>query len=360
MQMKTETWVRLAAIGICGVIAALAGYVIVRRFAGILLPFLLAALVSSLLRPAAGFLRRRFHLPEKIGGTVLILLAVTVLSFGVVALGRFLYGGARDLIAELPAMLEDSENPIRKIIDLIKKWDGRENAAGELETLYGVLSGMIKEAISAASAALTAGAGSVIVGLPRLLLSVVVGVIALFYLFFDGEALRAQMRCFCSESALERTFSLLARMRRALGGYIRAYLTLLLLTYAELCAGFLILNVSRPFVIALIAAAVDLLPVFGVGTVLLPWSVFAFFSGDVYRGVGLLVLFFVMYVVRQFAEPRILGSTIGVHPLVTLFSVFAGFSLFGIWGMVLFPLLLYGGKVLLSGMAAETENGGLP
>jgi len=106
------------------------------------------------------------------------------------------------------------------------------------------------------------------------------------------------------------------------------------------------------------AAAVDLLPVFGVGTVLLPWSLFSFVGGDVYRGVGLLVLFFVMYVVRQFAEPRILGSTIGVHPLFTLFAVFAGFSLFGIWGMVLFPLLLYGVKALLSGVTEE--KGGLP
>ncbi len=356
--MKTETWVRLAAMGICGVIAALAGYAVIRYFAGILFPFLLAALVSSLLRPAAGFLRRRFRLPEKIGGTVLILLAVGILSFGLVVLCRWLYGSARDLIADLPAMLEDSENPLRKIVDLIKRWDGSGSTAGELETLYGMLSGMIQEAIGSASAALTAGAGSVIVALPRLLLSVVVGVIALFYLFFDGVALREQMRFFCSESALQRLFSLFSRIRSAVGGYVRAYLTLLLLTYAELCAGFLILNVSRPFLIALLAAAVDLLPVFGVGTVLLPWSLFSFFGGDVYRGVGLLVLFFVMYVVRQFAEPRILGSTIGVHPLFTLFAVFAGFSLFGIWGMVLFPLLLYGVKALLSGVTEE--KGGLP
>ena len=166
IDLKTETWVRLAAIGICTAIGLAAAYVIVRCFLGILLPFLLAALVSSLLRPAAGFLRRRLRLPEKVGGTLLILLAVAGLSFGIVCLCRFLYGTARDLITALPAMLEDGENPIRRIMDLIKKWGGGENGAGEMESLYSMLSGMIREAVTAASTALTAGAGAVIVKLP--------------------------------------------------------------------------------------------------------------------------------------------------------------------------------------------------
>lgn len=354
--MKTETWVRLASIGITAAIALFFGYVVVRYFAGVLLPFALAALVASILRPASQFLGKHLRLPRKLCGTLLILGAVSLLSFGIVSLGRFLYASARDLIASLPAMLDDSENPLRRLMDLIEKIGGAKDTSGNLETLYSVFSGMIREAVGSASAALTAGATSVIMGLPRLVLSLVVGVIALFYLFFDSTALIEQTRFFLSEKTIARLTSLLTRMRSAVGRYVRAYLTILLLTYAELLSGFLILNIDRPYVIALLVALVDVLPVFGVGTVLVPWGVFAILEGEVYRGVGLFVLFAVMYVVRQFVEPRIVGDTIGVHPLFTLFFVFAGFSLFGVWGVFLAPLLLYGIKAIFAGMADEKEE----
>lgn len=350
--MKTETWVRLAAIGVCTVIACAAGYVVIRAFLGILLPFGLAALVAALLRPAARFLRRRFRLPEKLGGTLLIVGAVVLLSWGIVALGQWIYEEARALIEALPEMLNDADNPIRRMMELLERISGgTKETVGELEALYGMLSGMAQEAISAASTALTSGATTVIVRLPRLILSVVVGVIALFYLFFDRAAIRRQLRFFLSEKTLGRLSAFFTRMYKAVGEYARAYFVLLILTYAELLAGFLLLNVSRPAVIAAVVALVDLLPVFGVGTVLIPWSVFSFLSGDVFRGAGLLILFGVMYVVRQFVEPRLLGGAIGVHPLFALFAFFAAFSLFGFWGLIIAPILLYGVKAIFAGFA---------
>ncbi len=352
--MKTETWVRLAAIGICIAASLAAVYVVVRYFLGILLPFLLAALVASVLRPAAAFLRCRLRLPEKIGGTVLILGAVTLLSWGIVSLGRWLYEAARDLITALPAMLNDADNPLRRLMEMLGKVSGRRGeGTGELETLYGMLSGMAQEAISSAGTALTSGAASVIVRLPGVILSVVVGVIAVFYLFFDRGAIRRQLRLVFSEKTLTALSGFFLRMRAAVGGYAQAYFVLLLLTYAQLLAGFLLLNVGSPAVLAAVVAVIDLLPVFGVGTVLVPWSLFSFLLGDVWRGVGLLVLFSVMYIVRQFVEPRLLGSTIGVHPFFALFAFFAAFSLFGIWGILIAPIFLYGAKAVLAGLREE-------
>lgn len=352
--MKTETWVRLAAIGICIGTAALFGYVLVRYFAGILLPFLLAAMAASVLRPAAVFLKRYLRLPEKLCGTLVIAAAVMLCSFGIVSLGRYLYEGAAGLLAELPAMLEDAENPLGRLTALAEGRSGAAEHIGDAEALYGMAKNMVRKTADAAGTALTSSAASLIVKLPRLMLSVVVGVIALFYLFFDREKLAARTAAFFGERTAGRIVRFLTRMRRAVGGCLKAYTTLTILTYAELLAGFLILNVKRPAVLAAVAAAVDLLPVFGVGTVLLPWSIGCFLTGNVFRGVGLLVLFGVMYVVRQFAEPRLLSSTIGVHPLFTLFAVFAGFSLFGIFGMLAAPLLLYAVK---AGIDSWTEGG---
>lgn len=352
--MKTETWVRLAAIGICTVCAAAVGYVLIRYFSGILLPFAVAALIASVLRPAASRLRQRTKLPEKLGGTLLILSAVGILSFGIFTLGEFLYEGAKDTIASLMETLDDEGNPLRRIASLADSWGGISlSDKEELRTLSEMLSEALRETVTTASAALTGFATSLIVGLPKVLLSVLVGVIALFYLFFDASGVLSQMRFFLSENSLARLKTGMIRIREAVGRCMRAYLLLTLLTFSELLAGMLILNVGRPVLAAFVVALVDLLPVLGVGTVLIPWSILAFIGGDMFRGVGLLILFIAMYAVRQFAEPRIVGDTIGVHPFFMLIAVFAGFRLFGLGGVLLVPILLYVAKAAITEMARE-------
>ena len=102
---------------------------------------------------------------------------------------------------------------------------------------------------------------------------------------------------------------------------------------------FLILQIRDAIIVAMIVAALDLLPVIGVGVVLLPWSIFAFAVGDSGTGIGLIVIFLVYTVVREILEPRILGKSLNVHPIITLISLYVGYAVFGVAGLVLFPLL---------------------
>ncbi|MBE6561495.1 MAG: AI-2E family transporter [Ruminococcaceae bacterium] len=356
--MKTETWVRLAAIGVCTVTAGVIGYVLARYFAGILLPFLGAALIASVLRPAAARLRAHTRIPEKLGGTILIISAAVILSVGVFALGEYVYESALELVAVMMRELEEESGPLHGLATL----SGRLRTVFPAEeerfaSLYGMASEMLREGVSAASSALTGAAASVIVGLPRVLLSAAVGVIALFYLFFDAAALREQMRFFLSDRNVERISGFFIRIREALGGCLRAYALLLFLTFSELLAGFLLMDVENALPAALLTALVDILPVFGVGTVLVPWSILAFLSGNMFRGTGMLILFGVMTVVRQFAEPRIVGGSLGIHPLITLLAVFAGYRLCGIAGMLAAPILLYALKAALpDGDAQNSET----
>lgn len=346
--MKTETWVRLASIGICTVTAGAVGYVVLQYFAGILLPFLLAALIASVLRPAAEKLHRHTRIPVKLGGTMLIVFAVALLALGAAAVGSYAYSEARELLASMRRELEAESGPLHALENLSSRFlSVFPEEEAQLGSLSAMLFRMIRETVSGAAAALSSLAGSVLVGLPRVLFSLLVGVIALFYLFFDAAALRRQMEMFVGEKTVCSCARLLSRIREAVGGYLRAYLLLMFLTFSELLAGFLLLDVERAFMAALLTAFVDLLPVFGVGTVLVPWSLISFLAGDVFRGIGLLLLFGVMVVVRQFLEPRIVGGSLGIHPLLALLAVFAGFRLFGIPGMLGAPILLYAVKAAI-------------
>ena len=98
------------------------------------------------------------------------------------------------------------------------------------------------------------------------------------------------------------------------------------------------MRVSYSFLLALVISFVDILPVLGVGSVLVPWAVFSFVSGRWNFGIGLLIIYGCVTVVRQIAEPKIVGGSIGLHPLATLVSMYAGLKLLGVTGLLIGPV----------------------
>jgi predicted PurR-regulated permease PerM len=109
-------------------------------------------------------------------------------------------------------------------------------------------------------------------------------------------------------------------------------------TFAIVLVGLLVLRVEFALLLAIVIAALDILPVFGVGTVLVPWSVFQMLFGNLSLGIGLFVLFVIHEIVRQVIEPRIVGKSLGIHPIITLLLLYAGYSLFGVLGLILLPV----------------------
>lgn len=122
--------------------------------------------------------------------------------------------------------------------------------------------------------------------------------------------------------------------------YIRAYLLMISITFVQLFIGFRILKIDYAFTIALLTAIVDILPVIGVGTVLIPWSAVLLLSGDFFTGFGLLIIFIITALIRQFIEPKIIGVSIGLNALATLIAMYAGFKMFGFIGMFTIPLFV--------------------
>ena len=121
---------------------------------------------------------------------------------------------------------------------------------------------------------------------------------------------------------------------------LRGYIIILLITCAELFIGFTILRLEYAFVLAMLIAIMDILPVVGTGTALIPWGVYQLIIGNVWMGLGLLVLYAAITVIRQIIEPKIIGKQVGLTPIVTLMAMYLGLQLFGIIGMVCLPILL--------------------
>lgn len=103
---------------------------------------------------------------------------------------------------------------------------------------------------------------------------------------------------------------------------------------------FLNYNIEFPLIIALIIAFIDALPIFGSGTVMIPWAGYLAFTGDIKLAIAIFVLWCIMSIVRQLVEPKIISGQIGIHPIFTLIAMYTGFKLIGIWGLLLGPIIL--------------------
>ena len=298
----------------------------------ILLPFLIAWGLALLTQPLCRALGRRTVMPEPILRVALSLGAFLAIGGGLFLILARLW---REL-SELLRGLSENPEPIKRIAERIRSSLASlplpKDAA--IDPMH-LIEGALGEAVSALSRAV----GGAILGLPSLFLFLIVTVIASVYFALDLEKINRAFFHLIPKPWQERALSLRGALLRALLGYLRSYAALFLLTLFVSLAGLLLLGVRYALLIALLLAAVDLLPVLGVGCALIPWSVSCFLFGNTRLGIGLLVLWLAVTVLRQALEPRLLGERLGLTPLATLVSIYAGLKLCGVMGMLLAPLL---------------------
>ncbi len=201
----------------------------------------------------------------------------------------------------------------------------------------------ISEAVSAmlttALSRLAEGITSLVGALPGVLLFLLVTVISLVYFAFDLERINAFVKSILPPRAREGITRLREGIFNVGKRYVRSYFVLTLITYGLLLAGFLVLRVRKAALVALFVSALDILPVIGVGTVLIPWGIIQIAIGNHFLGIGLLVLFVINATVRQLAEPKIVGKSLNMHPILTLLLIYVGYGLFGIMGLFALPII---------------------
>ena len=129
-------------------------------------------------------------------------------------------------------------------------------------------------------------------------------------------------------------------MKGSFIGFLRAQALLIMLTFFQLVLAFLVLRVKSPVALAAVTAAIDALPVFGTGVVLVPWAIYSLLLGNTRLGIGLLVSWMVINLVRNCLQAKLMGDQIGLDALASLLAVYVGWQVWGVWGMLSFPIIL--------------------
>lgn len=172
-----------------------------------------------------------------------------------------------------------------------------------------------------------------------LLFTVTAG-IGTYFLSANFPRTMAFLQAQLPESFTRRLSGLGRDLKGSFGALLRAQLILMAMTFFELTLAFLLLRIPGALGVAALTALVDALPVFGTGAVLLPWALCCLLLEDIGRGVGLLICWGVVNLVRSCAQAKLLGDQIGLDPLASLLAIYVGWRICGVWGMLFFPVLL--------------------
>lgn len=306
------------------------------------LPFLLAWVMAYFARPLALRLHRRTRLSVGVLSVILVFLFLALCATG-------LFFIARQAVLELLALGERfaaGEGPMGNLpASLAAWWQGAVDKFPFLAALGtaqdGVLGELLTEWLYSAGsrlgeAALQA-AGALASALPNGIIFLLVTLAAAFYLALDLGGIHRALTRLMPEKLRGASLRLKDGAWQTAMGYLRAYLLLLLVTFALLLLGFLFLRVPYAILLAALFSLLDLLPIIGVGTLLIPWGAFAWLTGNPALGIGLLALYAVIELVRQFLEPKLIGRHLGLHPLLALLASYAGLQLFGFLGLMLLP-----------------------
>ncbi len=331
--MEKEKLQKYAYLTICGFGIAALAFLVFRYALALLLPFALAFFLAYLPRRPAQRLAARLRISVRFCRMALSLLSLFLLLGGAGLLLYLIVGEAWRFVSGLSASGQ-LEQMLSAVLRFPHGLLGSSEIAMEWEK-------KIADAVGTAAASLLSGALSsmtaIAAAVPRILLFLLVTVVSVLYISWDLERILLVVKRLLPARLQSIASALKNGVLKTALSYLRSYGILMLMTFVLVFVGLLILRAEYAVLMAALIALLDVLPVIGVGTVLVPWSVFSFLMGQSGRGVGLLVLLGAHEIMRQIAEPRILGRSLGVHPLVTLVLLYVGYSLFGFVGLLLMP-----------------------
>lgn len=307
-----------------------------------LFPFILAFIVAAIANPVAKLLRNKLKFPKILATAVSLLFILSVLS-GIVSMA------VNRLITELTHLVQNIPDFTEFVTDhyyeLSRKWEiFHKSISPEFSAYATQFTQNLTKSLTDLLATLTRltinSATNIASRIPSILLMTVAFILACIFITNDYDKIKHSILLQFPKSAHEKITMLKNYASTAFRKYLKGMLIIMFVTFSELLLGMLILNVEYAFTFALIIAFVDILPIFGTGTILIPWGIVSLIFGDYRLGFGLLILYAVITIIRQFIEPKIISSSLGTYPLITLIAIYVGYKLFGIAGMILMPVMV--------------------
>jgi len=313
------------------------------KFAVFYLPFLIAFILSLLLEPIIRLLMKKLKMRRKLASIVVFIVAFSII------IGLIIWG-ITTLVSEAFNLLNGLNDYIQKISDvfqnIISKIDfDRINLPNEIvQTIQNSALDFLGAIADYAKVLLT-NILNFITSIPTVGIYIVITFLSLYFICTDKIYMLDQLEHHFPEIWVKKIVKHIREIIKSLGCYLKAEAILVLISFVISLIGlyifkFIGLNIQYPLIAALGIGFIDALPIFGAGTVMIPWAIITAFNGDITLAIAILSLWIIMSIIRQIAQPRIVSTQIGIHPIFTLIAMYTGYKFIGILGMLIGPIIL--------------------
>lgn len=327
---KALTNIILAAIG--GVLLIL----VLPRVLSFFMPFVVAWIIALIASPMVKFLEDKLKITRKTGTACVIIAVIALIVFIGYGIAAFLVSQIQGLISDLPAMWKSLQLEMKEIAKNSSKlfdslpMDMQEGWAYLFENVEVFLG----EQIAGLGSPSMSFLGDVVKQLPNVFVGIIMCLVAAFGFTADRTNMRNFAQDYMPESMKKYWDMIRVSLSSAIGGYFKAQFKIEFWIYLIVAAGLFLLKIAYAPILAIFIAILDFLPVFGTGTILCPWIVFEIFGRNYQRAIGLAVIWVISQIVRQAIQPKIMGDSMGLHTLPTVFLLYIGYKASGIFGMI--------------------------
>ncbi|NLV88857.1 MAG: sporulation integral membrane protein YtvI [Tissierellia bacterium] len=306
-------------------------------------PFIFAFFIAYLLNKPAERISQSTKLPHKLVSFFLVLIFYGTVGILVSFIGIRFVSRVAKIISLIPSIYDKQLVPF-----LITTFDRIEDTIYNIDpAIVGIISEgfnqfvrSLGEHITNFSLALLGSLSNIASSLPGFFIRVLLMIISTFFIAIDFEALSSFVKRQFSQKGNEIIDNIREYMVNTLFVVIRSYGLIMLITFIELSIGLSIIGIPNAVLIGFLIAIFDILPVLGTGGIMIPWTIMTFIQRDFKTGIGLLLLYIFVTVMRNILEPKIVGGQLGLHPVITLMSMFVGAKLLGVVGLFGFPIIL--------------------
>ena len=325
------------------VLLSILGIFLSFKLAVFYLPFLIAFILSLMIEPIIKFTMKKTKLKRKTSSIIVFVLAFTIII-------GLLVWGMTSIITEASKLLGNLNEYFDKAIIFVQNLSSKIDLT-RLDIPQEVVNTIQNSAMDFVEIVMDFiknGVTSIlnfVTSIPTIGIYTAITFLALYFICVDRIYMLDQLEHHFPQQWVRKFGAHLRELIKSLGGYLKAELILVLISFIISLIGLYLfnifgLNVQYPLIAALLIGFVDLLPIFGSGTVMIPWAIISSCTGDITLGIAILVLWAVMSVVRQFIEPKVVSGQIGIHPIFTLIAMYTGYKFIGILGMVIGPIVL--------------------
>lgn len=306
------------------------------RLLGFFMPFVIGWFISYIASPIVNWLEKRVKIVKKLGSALIIIAVLGAVGILIYFIGSKLWREVASLIQNMPKMYQDLEsgfgeigNSLNGVFKVLPAGlqDAWHTMTSNLDKTMGDLMGRISEPTVAA-------AGNVAKQIPSVLVATIVTFISAYFFIAERDEVIEWAKKVSPESVVRRMSMVIDNLKFAVGGYFKAQFKIMGVVCLILVIGFVILKVHFYFLLALLIALLDFLPFFGTGTALIPWALYKLLVKDYRMAVGLIILYGVTQLVRQLIQPKLVGDSMGMRPLLTLLFLYIGYKAGGIFGMI--------------------------